>query len=218
MRLVLLGPPGAGKGTQAKQLTEYVGVPHISTGDLLREAIAAGSPLGRKAGRYVDAGQLVPDELILDLMAERLAHSDCHAGFLLDGFPRTVAQAEALDRRLQSKGQAVDGVLLLSLGDDTIVERLAGRWICRRCGASYHATNLPPRRPGVCDLCGGPLDQREDDKPATVQDRLRVYRRLTEPLVEYYREKHLLHEVSGEGSIEAVAEKVRAAVDAILKT
>lgn len=215
MRLVFLGPPGVGKGTQAKLLTAHIMVPHISTGDLLREAIEIGSPLGRRVARYVDAGQLVPDELMLDLMADRLSRADCKRGFLLDGFPRTEVQAQSLDKRLIATGQALDAVLLLVLDDEQIVERLTDRWICRRCGASYHAVTVPPREKGVCDRCGGILYQREDDNPETVRSRLQVYREQTAPLVQYYRRQGLLHEVCGEGSVDEVHQRVVCLIESI---
>ena len=213
MRLVFLGPPGAGKGTQAKRLIEAFSIPHISTGDLLREVIEQATHLGNQVRGIVGTGQLVPDDLMLDLMAERLAQDDCRPGYLLDGFPRTLAQAEALDARLAEGGQALSGVLLLVVNDEKVVERLSGRRICRVCGASYHVQYVPPRRPGICDECGGALYQREDDQPETIRRRLEVYYRQTSPLIAYYKDRRLLREIDGEGTVDEITERIRIVVE-----
>jgi adenylate kinase len=211
MRVVLLGPPGAGKGTQARRLATRWSVPQVATGDMLREAVAHGTRLGLEARRYMDAGDLVPDAVIIGLVRERLAQPDGRKGFVLDGFPRTAAQAEALDRLLEAEGTPLDRVVLFQVADDEPVARLSGRWVCRNCGRNYHVTLSPPRVPGRCDACGGELYQRTDDEEATVRRRLAVYARDTRPLVNYYRQRGLLTTISGTGTMDAVhAELVRA--------
>jgi adenylate kinase len=204
MRAVLLGPPGAGKGTQARRLAERWSVPQISTGDMLREALAQGTPLGVEARRFMDAGELVPDAVIVGLVRERLAQPAGRKGFVLDGFPRTVAQAEALDGLLEAEGTPLERVVLFEMSDDDLVARLGGRLVCRNCGRNYHRTLSPPRVPGRCDACGGELYQRPDDQEGTVRRRLAVYARDTRPLVEYYRARGLLTTISGAGTMEAV--------------
>ena len=204
MRVVLLGPPGAGKGTQARRLAARWSVPQVATGDMLREAVARGTTLGLEARRYMDAGELVPDSVIIGLVRERLGQPDGRKGFVLDGFPRTAAQAEALDQLLEAEGTPLDRVVLFQVPDEEPVARLSGRRVCRACGRNYHLTLSPPRTPGVCDHCGGELYQRTDDEEATVRRRLAVYARDTRPLVEYYRRRGLLATIAGTGSVDAV--------------
>lgn len=197
--VVLLGAPGSGKGTQAERIVRELGLPHISTGDMLRAAVSAGSDLGRSAQRYMQAGELVPDEVVIGIVRERLAEPDARQGFLLDGFPRTVEQAEALDTMLAQAGRGLTHVILLSVPEAELVERLSGRRICRSCGKGFHVTFNQPAREGVCDTCGGELYQRADDNEETVRNRLKVFADQTAPLIEYYRARGLVHEVHGGG-------------------
>lgn len=208
MRLILLGPPGAGKGTQAQRLTERLGIPQVSTGDILRAAVAAGTPLGREAKAYMDRGALVPDGVVIGIIRERLKAPDYTRGYILDGFPRTVAQAEALGETLKAMGTPLTAVLSLTVDPEELVRRLAGRRSCGSCGAAYHLDTAPPRRPGRCDRCGGELFQREDDREETIRKRLAVYRDQTAPLVEYYRGRGLLKEVDGRGEIADVFARI----------
>jgi len=214
VRVAFLGPPGVGKGTQARDLAREWGVPHLATGDMLREAVTAGTPLGLDAKRYMDQGALVPDEIIIGAMAERLGARDAVKGFILDGFPRTIAQAEALARLLKDLGQTLDAVVYFDVSEPELLRRLTGRRVCRACGHPYHLTSSPPKRAGVCDTCGGELYQREDDREDTVRNRLEVYRRQTAPLLDYYRQRNLLATVPGQGAIPAIRDAVRAAVGA----
>lgn len=214
IRLVFLGPPGAGKGTQARELAREWGVPQIATGDMLREAVAAGTPLGRQAKSNMDRGALVPDDVIVGLIAERLAQPDAKRGFILDGFPRTVPQATALDRLLRDVGQRLDRAILVEVPEPELLRRLTGRRSCPTCQATYHVTAAPPRREGVCDRCGGSLVQREDDSEATVRHRLQVYRDQTAPLLDDYRRRGLLVTVPGEGAIETIRAAIRRAAEA----
>ncbi|HEY8393776.1 MAG TPA: adenylate kinase [Thermaerobacter sp.] len=209
MRWIFLGPPGAGKGTQAARLAERAGVPQISTGDMLRAAVRAGTPLGLEAKRYMDAGQLVPDDVTIAIVRERLAQDDCRRGFLLDGFPRTVPQAEGLAAALEELGVGLDGVLYFDVPDEVVVERLSGRRVCPECGATYHIRFDPPRESGRCDRCGAALVQRHDDREETVRERLAVYRRQTEPLVDYYRRAGLLKRVAADRPIQEVEAEIR---------
>ncbi len=208
MNIVFLGPPGAGKGTQAKILIERCGIPQISTGDMLREHRAKGTELGKKAQEYMDKGQLVPDEIILGMVKERLSQPDCQKGFILDGFPRTVAQAEALDKLLSEMGKKLDFALALIVPDDLLVERLTGRRTCKNCGMMYHIKYKPPKVEGKCDVCGGELYQRPDDNEETVRNRLKVYHEQTAPLIEYYKKKGILREIDGSKSIEEITQQI----------
>jgi adenylate kinase len=212
LRVIFLGAPGAGKGTQAGALAQGWGIPHIATGDMLREAVARGTRLGLEAKRYMDAGALVPDGVVIGLVGERLTEPDAASGAVLDGFPRTVAQAEALDRLLRSQGAEIDRVVYFDVGRTELLRRLTGRRICRGCGASYHVASVPPRSPGVCDRCGGELYQREDDSEVAVRKRLDVYASQTEPLLDYYRARGALTEVHGEGSVPDITAAIRRAV------
>ena len=199
MRVILLGPPGAGKGTQAKILTERYRVPQISTGDILRAAVAAGTPLGKEAKSYMDQGVLAPDEVVIGIVRDRLTEPDCQSGYLLDGFPRTVTQAEALTRMLKDLGTPLPTVVSLEVSEEELVRRLAGRRTCEGCGEPFHVEFHPPRVSGICDKCGGNLIQREDDREETIRRRLQVYREQTEPLIGYYKSQGLLKTVEGMG-------------------
>lgn len=208
MRIVLMGPPGAGKGTQAKLMQERTGMTHISTGDLLRAAVASRSELGRQAQRYMDEGALVPDELVIGMINDRLDQEGGTASFMLDGFPRTVAQAEALHGALERRALPLDHVVVLDVPREELVRRLCGRRTCRQCGAMYHVAFDPPSREGLCDRCGGELYQREDDREETIRARLDVYDRATAPLVAYYRARGLLRSIDGTGTTGEVLERV----------
>jgi len=201
MRIILLGPPGAGKGTQAKLLIERLGIPQISTGDMLRAAVKDSRPLGRQAKAYMDRGALVPDDVIIGLVRERLQAPDCARGYILDGFPRTVAQAEALEKTLGELHLNLDHVLCLDVPSEDLVVRIAGRRTCRQCGAMSHARFSPTRRDGVCDACGGQTYQRDDDREETVRRRLTVYAEQTAPLVRFYDGRGLLRRIAGTGEI-----------------
>jgi adenylate kinase len=214
-RVVLLGPPGAGKGTQAKLLEQEFGAVQISTGDILRKAVADQSPLGKQAEDYIKRGALVPDDLITNLIAERLQQADSARGFLLDGFPRTIPQAESLDALLKKLALSLNGVLSVQVPRAVIIERLAGRRTCKHCGALCHTVFDPPKRDGVCDRCGGELFQREDDKEETIANRLTVYDGQTVPLVDYYRRQGILREIDGVGSIEEIRSRIKKALGGI---
>jgi adenylate kinase len=207
--VAFLGPPGAGKGTQARDLARDWSVPHIATGDMLREVVAAGTTLGREAKTYMDRGALVPDDVIIGMIAERLRQPDARNGFLLDGFPRTIAQAEGLERLLKDLGQPLERVIYFNVAETELVRRLTGRRVCRACGHSFHVVSNPPRREGVCDACGGELYQRVDDSESTVRNRLDVYARQTAPLLDWYAGKSLLTSVKGEGTIDDVGRRVQ---------
>ena len=204
MKLIMLGAPGAGKGTQAAILSERLGIPTISTGNILRAAVKNGTPVGLQAKSYMDAGKLVPDEVIIGIIAERLTEDDCQGGFILDGVPRTIAQAEALEKA----GVKFDCVLDIEVSDEEIVSRMSGRRACTACGATYHVKAAPPKTEGVCDACGGKLVQRDDDKPETVQSRLAVYHAQTEPLKDFYAQRGVLKTVENQPTIEATAKAV----------
>ena len=214
LRVVFLGPPGAGKGTQARLLEERIGACRLSTGDILRQAVEERTPLGKEAADYLNQGQLVPDAVMLKLIGERLSQADCRGSFILDGFPRTVAQADGLERILKDLGSALDLVLCLRVPNETIVQRLAGRWTCKGCGAVHHVLFNPPARAGSCDSCGKELYQREDDREEKIAARLGVYERQTTPLAEYYRQRGLLREIDGSGTVEQVRSRAFQALGA----
>ena len=199
MKMILLGAPGAGKGTQAERLCKVLEIPTISTGNILRAAVTNGTPTGLKAKAFMDAGKLVPDEVIIGIITERLAEDDCKNGYILDGVPRTIAQAEAMEKA----GINFDAVVSIEVADEVIMERMSGRRVCESCGASYHLVAVPPKVAGVCDSCGGKLVQRKDDAPETVKDRLAVYHKETEPLKDFYAQRGLLKSVENQPSVEA---------------
>jgi len=211
-RVVLLGPPGAGKGTQARLLREEFSACQISTGDILRQAVAEQTLLGTQAAAYLDRGALVPDDVIVNLVAERLKERDCEQGFILDGFPRTIAQAQGLDAILERMGIDLDCVLSVRVPEKTVIERLAGRRTCKNCGALYHTVYEPPKKEGVCDRCGGELYQRDDDREETIAHRLRVYEEQTAPLADYYRRRGLLREIDGVGKVDDIRARVARAL------
>jgi adenylate kinase len=212
MRIVLLGAPGAGKGTQAKKLIEKYGMPQISTGDLLRAAVTAGTPLGKEAKSYMDKGELVPDRVVLGMVEERLKQDDCKKGYILDGFPRNTAQAEALDKMLASLNMQLTAALSVDVPFEDLMKRLTGRRTCKACGQMYNIYFKPPAKEGVCDKCGGELFQRDDDKEATIKKRLEVYNAQTAPLFDYYGKKGIVKSVSGTGSIDDIFKKVTEAL------
>ena len=204
LRTILLGPPGAGKGTQAAKIVEKYGIPHISTGDIFRENIKKGTELGKKAQEYMNRGELVPDELVCEIATDRLSREDCAEGFLLDGFPRTVFQAEKLDEFLTANGKKVDAVINLEVEKEELITRLTGRRVCRKCGASFHVVNIPPKTEGVCDYCGGELYQRDDDTVETAENRISVYDTQTKPLVDYYTKAGCIVNIDGATGLENV--------------
>jgi len=206
MRIVLLGGPGSGKGTQAKKLVDKLGIPQISTGDIFRAALKEGTPMGLKAKTYMDKGELVPDDVVIGVVEERLTKPDLDKGYMLDGFPRTLAQAEALDKIIVSQGKAINHAILVDVPDEELVGRLSGRRTCRNsdCGKMYHVIFNPPKRDGICDGCGSELYQRDDDSEATIRERLTVYNNQTAPLIDYYDKKQLLRRVAGVGPIDEI--------------
>ena len=208
MKIIMLGAPGAGKGTQAKMIAEKYSIPHISTGDIFRANIKGGTELGMEAKKYMDQGQLVPDELTVKILLDRVANDDCKNGYVLDGFPRTIPQAEVLDKALTELGDAVDYAIDVDVPDENIINRMGGRRACVGCGATYHVVNMPPKKEGICDHCGEKLVLREDDKPETVKKRLQVYHDQTKPLIEYYDKKGSLLTVDGTLDINVVFEKI----------
>ncbi len=212
VRTILLGPPGAGKGTQAQKIVEKYGVPHISTGDIFRENIKNGTPLGKKAKEYMDKGELVPDELVIDLATSRLLEDDCKNGFLLDGFPRTVLQAEKLDEFLSKHDSKIDLVIDLVAEKEVLITRITGRRVCKACGASFHVTNIPPKKEGVCDFCGGELIQRADDTVETVTNRIDVYEKQTAPLIDYYEKAGNIVHIDGIGDLDRITADVFKAI------
>ena len=212
MRAVLLGPPGAGKGTQAVKLVKKYGVPQISTGDIFRKNIKEGTELGKKAQEYMNAGKLVPDELVVDLVKDRLMQEDCANGYLLDGFPRTIFQAEQLDKFLEEAGQKLDAVINFEVGHDELMTRLTGRRVCKKCGASYHIVNIPPKVEGICDRCGGELEQRKDDTVETAENRIAVYEESTAPLIGYYEKTGALKNFNAEKDHDEVFKEIVAEI------
>ena len=208
MRIIMLGAPGAGKGTQAKKIASKYSIPHISTGDIFRANIKNGTELGKKAKTYMDQGLLVPDELVVDLVVDRVNQDDCANGYVLDGFPRTIPQAEALDAALLEMGQSIDYAINVEVPDENIVQRMSGRRACVNCGATYHIVYAPTKKENVCDTCEGELILRDDDKPETVQKRLNVYHEQTQPLIDYYTEQDKLVEVDGTIDIEKVFDAI----------
>jgi adenylate kinase len=210
MNIILLGPPGAGKGTQAKMLVDKYGIPQISTGDILRANLKAQTELGLEAKKYMDAGKLVPDEVVIGIINNRIKEDDCGKGYMLDGFPRTVAQAQALDKILAQDKSGIDHVVSIDVPDSELLGRLTGRRTCRQCGQGYHVMFDPPKKDAVCDKCGGELYQRDDDNEATVSNRLKVYADQTQPLIDYYKNKGLLRPINGLGQISEIFNRVTA--------
>ena len=208
MKIIMLGAPGAGKGTQAKMIAAKYGIPHVSTGDIFRANIKNGTELGKKAKTYMDAGQLVPDSLTVDLLIDRISQDDCANGYVLDGFPRTIHQAQCLEDALAARGESVDYAINVEVPDSNIVNRMGGRRACVTCGATYHIVHIPPKKEGICDKCGSGLILRDDDKPETVQNRLKVYHEQTQPLIDFYSKKGVLKEVDGTQEMNAVFEDI----------
>ncbi len=208
MKIIMLGAPGAGKGTQAKMIAEKYGVPHISTGDIFRANIKNGTELGKEAKGYMDKGLLVPDELTVRLLLDRVAQEDCVNGYVLDGFPRTIPQAEVLDEKLTELGEKVDYAVNVDVPDENIINRMSGRRACLNCGATYHIVSIPPKKEGICDVCGSELVLRDDDQPETVKNRLKVYHEQTQPLIDYYEKKGVLRTVDGTLPMEEVFDAI----------
>ena len=208
MKIIMLGAPGAGKGTQAQMIADKYNIPHISTGDIFRANIKNGTELGKKAKEYMDKGQLVPDELTVELLLDRVANEDCKNGYVLDGFPRTIPQADVLDSELTKLGDKVDYAINVDVPDENIVNRMSGRRACLKCGATYHIRHIPPKTEGICDKCGSELVLRDDDKPETVQNRLSVYHEQTQPLIDYYDKKNILKTVDGTKDMQEVFDNI----------
>jgi adenylate kinase len=213
MRLILLGPPGAGKGTQAKKLVVKYSIPQISTGDILRGAVKNQTELGKEAKSFMDSGGLVPDEVVVGIIRERLQEADCAKGYILDGFPRTVPQADELKKALKNMGQSIDSVLSIVVANEELIARLTGRRTCKECGAGFHIMYQKPKQDGVCDKCNGPLIQRDDDKEETIKNRLAVYNDQTEPLIQYYKNDGALVEIQGTGGIDEIFGRICAVVE-----
>ena len=213
MKIIMLGAPGAGKGTQAKMLADRYGIPHISTGDIFRANIKNNTPLGQKAKAYMDAGQLVPDELVVDLVIDRIKNADCMKGFIVDGFPRTIPQAEALTNALNNQNEKIDYAIEVAVPDDNIINRMGGRRACVGCGATYHVEFNPPKVEGICDKCGAKLILRDDDKPETVKERLQVYHAQTQPLIDFYAAKGAHVAIDGTQDIMKVFEDICKVLD-----
>ncbi|ERJ12367.1 adenylate kinase [Haloplasma contractile] len=215
MNLLIMGPPGAGKGTQAANIVKEYNIPHISTGDMFRAAIKSGTELGKEAKRYMDQGDLVPDSVTCGIVKERLSKDDCKQGFLLDGFPRTVAQAESLEQILEDLDMNINTVINIKVDNNLLINRLVKRRICKDCGATYHLDFNPPKEEGICDVCGGDLYQRKDDNPETVENRLDVYAKQTKPLLDFYREKDLIQNINGEQDIDKVFSDIKSILKGI---
>jgi adenylate kinase len=217
MNLIFLGPPGAGKGTQASLLSKALNIPQISTGDILRSAVRAGTPMGVRAKSYMDSGSLVPDEVVVGIVEERLKEADCSDGFILDGFPRTVAQADALDAMLVRLSKQIEHVLSMAVNDEELLTRISGRRMCEKCGKGYHTTFDPPKVAGICDLCGASLYQRDDDKIETMRKRLVEYYNKTAPLIDYYTGKKILRTISGVGTIDEIQANILRGLEGSLR-
>jgi len=214
LNLILIGPPGAGKGTQAGKLKVKYNIPHISTGDIFRKSFKSGTELGKKAREYMDKGELVPDDIVIEIVKERLLQKDCEGGFLLDGFPRTVPQAEKLDEFFKESGMKIDKVVDIAVGNDELIERLSGRRVCKSCGETYHVTYMPPKEPGICDVCGGELYQRPDDNKETVANRIEVYDTQTRPLEDYYKKAGNIAFIDGMTGLESVFSDIVKSIEA----
>ena len=208
MKIIMLGAPGAGKGTQAKRIAQRYGIPHVSTGDIFRANIKNGTELGMKAKAYMDAGKLVPDEITIGMLLDRIHEADCEKGYVLDGFPRTIPQAESLTAALKERGEKMDYAIDVDVPDENIINRMSGRRACLACGATYHIAYNPPKKEGVCDQCGEPLVLRKDDKPETVKNRLEVYHQQTQPLIDYYKKEGILAQVDGTQNMDQVFEDI----------
>lgn len=214
MKIIMVGAPGAGKGTQAKRIAEKYDIPHVSTGDIFRANLKEGTELGLKAKVYMDQGALVPDEITIGMLMDRIHRADCKNGYVLDGFPRNIPQAEALTRALDASGESMDAVIDINVPDENIMERMSGRRLCRKCGEGYHTVFNPPRADGVCDVCGGELYMRDDDQPETVRKRLTVYHDQTQPLIEYYTKQQILKSVDGTQRMDKVFADIVTILDA----
>jgi adenylate kinase len=213
INVILMGPPGAGKGTNAKRIASYYAIPHISTGDMFREAIKNHTPLGETAQGYINKGLLVPDDVTIGLVKERLSQADCDKGFLLDGFPRTLEQADALTKMSEEIGRSVNHVLNIEVPESILIDRISGRRVCKVCGAPYHVRNLKPKVEGVCDLCGGELYQRKDDNEETLKERLNAYHKQTEPLIEYYSKLGVVRDLDGTKDLDVLFEDIKKALE-----